>query len=555
MEGILTYIYVGVVVLLLFGAAIFVHEFGHFWVALKRGLKVEEFAIGFGPVLWSKEVDGILYSIRWIPAGGFVKLPQMLTSEAIEGTAEENGEGEPEPEELPPVSPLSKILVAFAGPLMNVVFAIFIAVFLWIVGIPKQVNEPVIGYVGKSSAEHALGVHPGDVVQSINGQEVESWHDVIYAVLDSRGSTVEADIVRGKEKVTVKLPADTWDGGIRRIHLDNHQQLVIASVEKKSLLASVEFEQNDLILKVNDVQAFSQYHFVDLLMESPGAEKTITVRRKGKLERLTFTTPDQAGVSVGLMPEPEHGTWDLILSKLGKDLKLLEKTPAKKAGIKEDDIIHKVNGQRITSTRHLVDIIQANGDQEMEIELIRGGKTMTLTATPKDKRLGIALEHDLGLIFKPEAIKYGETLAHPDPVEQFGDVLYKVGITFKALSRGSESGVGAKDLSGPIGIFGMLAIQVKHDLRLALSFLVLLNINLAILNLLPVPVLDGGHILMSLIEWIRKKPVSVRLQEYATTAFAVVLISFFLYVTFADVKRVPLLHDIFQRETQTEPSE
>ena len=72
MEGIFTYIYVGVVVLLLFGAAIFVHEFGHFWVALKRGLKVEEFAIGFGPVLWSKEVDGILYSIRWIPAGGFV---------------------------------------------------------------------------------------------------------------------------------------------------------------------------------------------------------------------------------------------------------------------------------------------------------------------------------------------------------------------------------------------------------------------------------------------------------------------------------------------------
>jgi regulator of sigma E protease len=559
MEGILTYIYVGVVVLLLFGAAIFVHEFGHFWVALKRGLKVEEFAIGFGPVLWSKEVDGILYSIRWIPAGGFVKLPQMLTSEAIEGKAENEGgdedEAAPEPEELPPVSPLSKILVAFAGPLMNVLFAIVIAVFLWGVGIPKQVNDPVIGYVGKSSDEYALGVRPGDVVQSINGQQVESWHDVIYAVLDSSGPTVKAELLRGKEKLTVDLPADTWDGGIRRLHLDNHDQLAVASVEKKSLLFPVGFEQNDSILKVNDVQPFSQYHFVDLLMESPGAEKTITVRRKGNLERLTFTTPEQAGVSVGLIPEPEHGTWDLILSKLGKDLKPLEKTPAMKAGIKEDDIIHKVNGQRITSTRHLVDIIQANGDQEMTIELIRDSKTKTITATPKDKRLGIALEHDLGLFFLPEAIKYGQTLAHPNPAEQFGDVLYKVGITFKALSRGSESGVGAKDLSGPIGIFGMLAIQVKHDLRLALSFLVLLNINLAILNLLPVPVLDGGHILMSLIEWIRKKPVSVRLQEYATTVFAVVLITFFLYVTFADVKRVPLLHDIFQRETQTEPSE
>ena len=88
MAEILNFIFVIGVVILLFGAAIFVHEFGHFWVALKRGLKVEEFAIGFGPILWSREKDGILYSVRWIPAGGFVKLPQMLTSEAIEGKPE-----------------------------------------------------------------------------------------------------------------------------------------------------------------------------------------------------------------------------------------------------------------------------------------------------------------------------------------------------------------------------------------------------------------------------------------------------------------------------------
>ena len=110
---ILNIIYVVAVVFLLFGAAIFVHEFGHFWVALKRGLIVEEFAIGFGPIIWSKEHEGILYSIRLIPAGGFVKLPQMLTSEAIEGKGdgEEKGQkedgDEPTPEPLPPAAPLS----------------------------------------------------------------------------------------------------------------------------------------------------------------------------------------------------------------------------------------------------------------------------------------------------------------------------------------------------------------------------------------------------------------------------------------------------------------
>jgi regulator of sigma E protease len=243
-----------------------------------------------------------------------------------------------------------------------------------------------------------------------------------------------------------------------------------------------------------------------------------------------------------------------MLSKLGKDLKSLEETPAMKADLQENDLIQAINGERITSTRHLIDVIHGNGDKEMKLKLIRDGETLVVSATPKDKRLGIALMQDIGIIFKPEAIKYIEQRPGPTPWAQVEDVLDKVAITFKALSRGKESGVGAKDLSGPIGIFGMLSIQVNADLRLALSFLVLLNINLAILNLLPVPVLDGGHILLSIVEWVRKKPVSVRVQEYATTVFAVLLICFFLFVTLADVKRVPLLHDIFKRDTQIDQS-
>ena len=565
MLEILNILYVFGVVLLLFGAAIFVHEFGHFWVALKRGLVVEEFAIGFGPIIWSKEQDGILYTIRCIPAGGFVKLPQMLTSEAIEGKADvkdgdtekesENEDSEESPAEpLPQISPLSKILVAFAGPLMNVIFAIVIAVFLWIFGLPKQVNDPVVGYVGKSSEEYALGVRPGDVIQSVNGEKVESWQDVIYTVLDSTGPNVKVRILRDDEDIPVDLPAGTWDGGIRRIRLNNHDRLEILAVQEPSLLASAGFKAGDLILEVNNNRTHSQYHLIDLLMENVGEEKIVTVQRSGEVKQLIFSTPNHSGVTVGAVPQPKHGTWAILLSKLGKDLEELEATPAMNAGLREGDLIQGVNGTRITSTRHLVDVIHANGDKEMELELIREDKTLTVSATPKDNRLGIALMQDIGIIFKPEAIKYVEQRPGPTPWAQVEDVLDKVAITFKALGRGKESGVGAKDLSGPIGIFGMLSIQVNTDLRLALSFLVLLNINLAILNLLPVPVLDGGHILMSLVEWVRKKPVSMRVQEYATTVFAVLLLGFFLFVTLADVKRVPLLHDIFNRDTQIEQS-
>src|SRR5213592_2793467 len=99
-----SYIYVIAAVIFLFGAAVFVHEWGHYWVARKRGMKVEAFAIGFGPKIVSWVKDGIEYSWRWIPAGGFVKLPQMITSETLEGDSGSAGE------KVPPAPPLSKIL-------------------------------------------------------------------------------------------------------------------------------------------------------------------------------------------------------------------------------------------------------------------------------------------------------------------------------------------------------------------------------------------------------------------------------------------------------------
>jgi regulator of sigma E protease len=101
----------------------------------------------------------------------------------------------------------------------------------------------------------------------------------------------------------------------------------------------------------------------------------------------------------------------------------------------------------------------------------------------------------------------------------------------------------------------MLAAWVNTDYRLALNFLVLLNVNLAILNLLPVPVLDGGHILMSLAEKMRRRPLNAKLVEYTTTAFAVLLISFMLYVTFFDIKRMPVIGAWFKSKAQIEQPE
>ena len=178
---ILNIIYVVAAVLVLFGAAIFVHEFGHFWVARKLGMKVEEFAIGFGPKIYSWKRDGIEYSLRWIPAGGFVKLPQMITSEALEGKTDATNSAAR--------AAVAQNPVAFAGPFMNVVFAFAIATVIYFVGLPVPVNPPIIGYVEPGSAEAKLGIQEGDVIVAVDGKPINSWQDVIMDTTSWRAPT------------------------------------------------------------------------------------------------------------------------------------------------------------------------------------------------------------------------------------------------------------------------------------------------------------------------------------------------------------------------------
>src|SRR5581483_9809989 len=160
-------------VLLLFNLLIGVHELGHFLAAKWRGLKIDRFAIWFGNPIWKKKINGVEYALGWIPAGGYVALPQMATMEAIEGKSESSADKT----SLPPISPADKIIVAFAGPLFSFLLAVAFAAIVWAVGKPVSTagNSTTIGWVDPTGPAWKAGLRPGDKILEIDGHQVNSY--------------------------------------------------------------------------------------------------------------------------------------------------------------------------------------------------------------------------------------------------------------------------------------------------------------------------------------------------------------------------------------------
>jgi regulator of sigma E protease len=450
----LSWLYVIAAVVLLFGATVFVHEFGHFLTARWRGLKVDGFSIGFGPKLFGWSRKGIDYAWRLIPAGGFVALPQMVTSEALEGTSQAAAN-------LPPVSPWSKVLVALAGPMMNALFAFALATAVYFLGLPVRVNPAIIGGVEPGSPEAKLGLRAGDRILAVDGKPVRSWEEVQRTTALAATNPVPVMIQRNGLQTTYYLTAKVNDA---------------------------------LDLKLLDLE--------------PAEHPLIEEVRPG--------------------------------------------SPADRAGLKAGDEVMSFAGVPVVGQQQLVGLVRKRPGQVTQLEVRRGQQRLTLTATPKfdpAAKAGV-----LGVMIAPNTTSvYQLQKPGPLPWNLVAQICRQTFETLAALVHSKQTGVGVKDLSGPPGILAMLALELKTDYRLALKFMVLLNISLAILNLLPVPVLDGGHIAMAIVEKLRGCPLSPRVQQFATTAFGVLLISFMLYVSYNDiVRRFPLFKSILQQHVQIE---
>lgn len=208
-------------------------------------------------------------------------------------------------------------------------------------------------------------------------------------------------------------------------------------------------------------------------------------------------------------------------------------SPAAKAGLKAGDIITGVNGLRIFNALSLVDEIEKHPNEELTLDVRRGGEQIQLKMRP-------ALLEAEGVTRPRIGIRWDAggrlSLSHPDPVEQVYHSITSTLQTIGAVASPS-SDVKLQHMSGPIMIVRIYYMLFESDngWKLALWFSVILNVNLAILNLLPIPVLDGGHIVLALIEGVRRKPVNMKILEWVQTACATLIIGYMLYISFFDI--------------------
>lgn len=437
-----------------FNVIIFVHELGHFLAARWRGLEVERFQIWFGKPIWKKTINGVQYGLGSIPAGGFVALPQMAPMESIEG-----GNSERE-KPLPPISPLDKIIVAFAGPLFSFLLALVAAIVLWQVGKPKDlVDTQTVGFVVPDMPAAVAGVQAGDKILKINGEEVKgfagSLDSISERVVFSKGDTITLTVERPGEGVLdiecgFFVPeAKTFlkRDGVRQIGIWPHEPVIVGSLMAGGPAEYSGFKVGDQVLSVQGIEVESTPHFSSILRANEGKLLTVQVQREE--QELTLKT----------MPlVPSNG--------------------------------YKVNPNK-------------------EPQAMIG---MSFAASEKVTEL-----------------------LHPSPWEQISATSRMMFVTIDGLFS-SDSGIKVEHLSGPVGIGKVKyhIFQGEYPLRKMLYFWVLFNVNLAIFNLLPFPVLDGGHITMAVAEAIRKKPLNTRFLEVIQTGFVVVLLTVFVYVTMKD---------------------
>ena len=433
-----------------------IHEWGHYIVARWCGVKVIRFSVGFGRVIYSKKwnEDQTEFALSWIPLGGYVKM--LDTREAPVEDYELHRAFDQQ-------SVWKRLAVVFAGPLINLIFAVVVYAVIFgqgVTTIKAVINEPVVESMADKAGFEAL-----DEIVAVNGQSTKSWQQAQLALTEAilNQKTAEVNVLTAEGVLTTRtLPFETFD--------------FLNEVDLRDLVG---------LSRVQPVL------------------------------------------------EP-------ILGQIAED------GPAFKAGLKTGDRVQSMNGEVVEDWMSLVRVVQKNPNQLVELEVIRDGALMV-----QQLRLGQKQ-------FKDESIGYfGAGVLVPEGWDEpyrvsleygllgaigagFDKTVDMITLTLIGLKRLVTGGMSIEQLSGPVTIAQYAGTSASFGFIAFLSFLAFLSVSLGVLNLLPIPMLDGGHILFYLIEIVKGSPVSLDAQFTAQKVGLVLLVSLTFIALYNDLLRLNL---------------
>jgi regulator of sigma E protease len=507
---------------LLLSVLIFVHELGHFLVAKACGVRVLKFSLGFGPPVgigrhrlrWIR--GHTEYVVAWFPLGGFVKMLGENPDE-IDGA-----EARANPDETLDSKPVwQKLAVVFAGPAMNLILPVFIFAGTLAVGMPRP--AAVIGMLEIQSPATRAGLAVGDRIVAIDGEPVKWWGDVDDRIRKSPGETLSLAVERDGSPVNTEVVVGTRSGFDEFGSVASLGWLGIGHARLRSLLGVPDADSaahraglrsGDLVTAVDGEPVEDWQQFTAAITAATGSGVSVRVERgKDRAELELALPPVISAAALGVVPA------SVLVDSVEAG------SPAALAGLQTGDLILAVGDAPVRSFDSFAERVRTGGGATLQLVFARAGEVGRAGVTPEliptDVGLGIEEPRYRIGIRGAESLMVGAAgvdrernplVAFPRAVGQTVDITRSFLMGIGKMLSGEVS---SKNVAGPIRIAEIAGNAFERGWETYLSIMVLISINLGIINLLPIPILDGGQAVLFIAEGVKRGPLSLRTREIA----------------------------------------
>lgn len=533
--------------IVLLGLLIFVHELGHFLAAKYYKVKVETFSLGFGPKILKFVRGGTVYCISALPLGGYVK---MYGDEP----------GKDIPLNLQQQSYLHKpvgqrIVIALAGPLMNLFFATFL--FYCIATIGDKTLSPDVGEIAINSEAFKSGFRPYDKILEINQTSIETWDQVKAIIEDSAGKKLDFKLSRLGSTLNLQVTPKTSSNDnlfstadhIGKIKgLSSNLHLPVVGLRHESALYKAGLRSGDHILEVDGEKILWFKDLEPSILESlfSGTGTTqLKVRRFKNFQKKN--SYDEFNVSLHANnftnQSLEIFVPETLIAEVQKD------SPAYSAGLLRGDQILKINGNDIFSFDDIVKYVSSYSltAPPLEIEILRDTQTQVFKIKPKmnslegqfgetENRFTIGV---IPLLFAMPQTYLWKSKSFTRSIEySLEQTVRWTKVTGLSLVRIVQNRVSSKNISGIISIGQVAQQSWSIGLNAFLKMMAIISINLFLINLLPIPILDGGHLMLFTLEAIKGAPISLKKIEVAQQVGFLILLFLMVFALFNDFSRI-----------------